>query len=126
TTAAGSVTRCTWRWSAACWLSPPEANPGDEGGWLLQAAPMAIRTRRLLLAPGQMTAWTLKKVIGVLGFQATRKLAFIALMVSSGAALAEPQPITSLPLLAQGENSAFLPAGEYSGQFFIDQPLALR
>ena len=73
-----------------------------------------------------MTAWTLKKVIGVLGFQATRKLAFIALMVSSGAALAEPQPITSLPLQAQGENSAFLPAGEYSGQFFIDQPLALR
>jgi len=64
----------------------------------------------------------------VLGFQATRTLqplALLTLMISSGAALAEPQPITALPLQAEGENRWTLAAGEYSGQFLIDQPLTL-
>lgn len=64
----------------------------------------------------------------MLGFQATRTLqplALLALMLSSGAALAEPQSITALPLQAEGENRWTLPAGEYSGQFLIDQPMSL-
>ncbi len=48
-----------------------------------------------------------------------------ALLILCGAASAAPQPITSLPLLAQGENRWKLPTGEYSGQFLIDQTLTL-
>src|SRR5690606_13491658 len=47
-------------------------------------------------------------------------------MISGGAALAEPLPITALPLQAEGENRWMLPAGAYSGQFLIDQPMAMR
>ncbi|CDZ95801.1 NosD protein [Pseudomonas saudiphocaensis] len=49
----------------------------------------------------------------------------MALMISSGAALAAPQPITVLPLQAEGDNRWTLPAGDYSGQFLIDQPMTL-
>ncbi|WP_417778050.1 nitrous oxide reductase family maturation protein NosD [Stutzerimonas xanthomarina] len=48
------------------------------------------------------------------------------LLLLAAAALADPQPITSLPLQAQGENRWILPAGEYTGQFTIDQSLELR
>lgn len=61
----------------------------------------------------------------MLGFQATLPLALLALILSSGTALAEPQPITSLPLQAEGDNRWMLPAGEYSGQFLLDQPMTL-
>ena len=65
----------------------------------------------------------------MLGFQATHRLqatlALVALMISSGAALAEPHPIAALPLQAEGDNRWTLPAGEYSGQFLIDQPMTL-
>ena len=65
----------------------------------------------------------------MLRFQAMRAcytLALTALMIPAGSALAEPQPLTSLPLQAQGENRWTLPAGEYTGQFIIDQSLALH
>ncbi|EIK53499.1 NosD protein, partial [Stutzerimonas stutzeri TS44] len=52
-------------------------------------------------------------------------IAPVALTIFCGAANAAPQPITSLPLQAQGENRWTLPAGEYTGQFFIDQTLTL-
>ncbi|MCF6782716.1 nitrous oxide reductase family maturation protein NosD [Stutzerimonas stutzeri] len=64
----------------------------------------------------------------MLGFQPTHKLqalALVALTISSGAAFAEPQPITALPLQAEGDNRWTLPSGEYSGQFLIDQPMTL-
>ena len=35
-------------------------------------------------------------------------LALTALMIPAGAALAEPQPLTSLPLQAQGENLSLI------------------
>ena len=46
--------------------------------------------------------------------------------VCAGAALADPQPITDLPLIAEGDNRWTLPAGEYVGNFRIDRPLHLR
>jgi len=49
-----------------------------------------------------------------------------ALLLCTGTALAGPQPITNLPLMAEGENRWTLPAGEYVGNFRIDQPLHLR
>ena len=49
-----------------------------------------------------------------------------ALLLCAGTALAGPQPITDLPLIAEGENRWTLPAGEYVGNFRIDQPLHLR
>ena len=64
----------------------------------------------------------------MLRFQVTHPLPLLALSILlslPGVALAEPQPITSLPL-EQGENRWTLPAGEYTGQFFIDQPLTLH
>lgn len=51
---------------------------------------------------------------------------FCALLFLAGAALAEPQPITDLPLIAEGDNRWTLPAGEYVGNFRIDQRLQLR
>ncbi|WP_434456662.1 nitrous oxide reductase family maturation protein NosD [Stutzerimonas urumqiensis] len=48
------------------------------------------------------------------------------LPLSGLATAAEPRPITSLPLEPQGEAHWRLPAGQYSGQFTIDQPLTLR
>jgi nitrous oxidase accessory protein len=41
-------------------------------------------------------------------------------------AQAAPQSITALPLQAEGEKLWRLPAGEYAGQFRIDQPMHLR
>lgn len=64
----------------------------------------------------------------MLRFQVTHPLPPLALSILlslPGVVLAEPQPITSLPL-EQGENRWTLPAGEYTGQFFIDQPLTLH
>ena len=49
-----------------------------------------------------------------------------ALLLCAGPALASPQPITDLPLIAEGDNRWILPAGEYVGNFRIDQPLHLR
>lgn len=49
-----------------------------------------------------------------------------ALLFCAGTALAGPQPISDLPLTAEGDNRWTLPAGEYIGNFRIDQPLHLR
>ncbi|MGM3389069.1 nitrous oxide reductase family maturation protein NosD [Stutzerimonas stutzeri] len=63
-------------------------------------------------------------------FQAIHRLlawvSLIPLSLFGFAAAAEPQPITSLPIEAQSENRWLLPAGEYTGQFRIDQPMALH
>lgn len=48
------------------------------------------------------------------------------LLLFSGVAQAAPQPITTLPLQPDGENRWRLPAGEYQGQFTIEQPMQLR
>ena len=64
----------------------------------------------------------------MLRFQAMRvcyRLALTALLIPAATALAEPQPLASLPLQAQGEDHWTLPAGDYTGQFVIDQPLTL-
>nr|MBF0681483.1 nitrous oxide reductase family maturation protein NosD [Pseudomonas sp.] len=61
----------------------------------------------------------------MLGSQAVHR-SFYALLLCAGTALAGPQPITDLPLIAEGENRWTLPAGEYVGNFRIDQPLHLR
>ena len=53
-------------------------------------------------------------------------LAALLLALLSGVALAAPQPITSLPLQADGESRWRLPAGEYSGSFSIDEPMQIR
>src|SRR5690606_20356169 len=90
---------------------------------------MIIPTRRTGFAGFPNPPDAEEKVIDVLRFQAMRAcytLALTALMIPAGAALAEPQPLTSLPLQAQGENRWTLPAGEYTGQFIIDQPLVLH
>jgi nitrous oxidase accessory protein len=47
----------------------------------------------------------------------------LSLLIFCGAAQAAPQPITSLPLQAEGENRWRLPAGEYRGSFSVDQPM---
>ncbi|MDT3708735.1 nitrous oxide reductase family maturation protein NosD [Pseudomonas sp.] len=47
-------------------------------------------------------------------------------LVFGGVAQAAPQSITALPLQAEGEKLWRLPAGEYAGQFRIDQPMHLR
>ena len=52
-------------------------------------------------------------------------LAALLLAFSCGVALAAPQPITRLPLQAEGENRWRLPAGDYPGQFSLDQPMEL-
>ncbi|MCW3149766.1 nitrous oxide reductase family maturation protein NosD [Stutzerimonas stutzeri] len=52
--------------------------------------------------------------------------ALCILFLFSGVAQAAPQPITALPLQAEGENRWRLPAGEYAGQFRIDEPMHLR
>ena len=52
--------------------------------------------------------------------------ALCALLFYAGSALANPRPLTDLPLLAEGDNRWSLPAGEYVGNFRIDQPLQLR
>ena len=61
------------------------------------------------------------------GFQASRRLGPLALaaLMMAGGALAQPRPITALPLQAGDENRWTLPAGDYSGQFLIDQPMTL-
>lgn len=64
----------------------------------------------------------------MLGYQATpglRLLAAVSLALSGAAALAAPQPITTLPLERLGEQHWRLPAGEHRGQFSIDQPIRL-
>lgn len=48
------------------------------------------------------------------------------LLTFCGATLAAPQPITVLPLQAEGDQRWLLPAGEYRGSFSIDQPMHLR
>ncbi|MGK9065692.1 nitrous oxide reductase family maturation protein NosD [Pseudomonas sp. SA195] len=52
-------------------------------------------------------------------------LAALLPAIFCGAALAAPQSITTLPLEPQGENVWTLPAGDYHGQFIIDQPMTL-
>lgn len=54
------------------------------------------------------------------------KGAFYVLLSCAGTAFANPQPISSLPLQAAGDNRWILPAGEYSGNFRIDQPIQLQ
>src|SRR3546814_9178601 len=49
----------------------------------------------------------------------------LVLLGLSGGALAAPQPITDLPLRADGEQQWRLPAGQYRGSFSIDQPMSL-
>lgn len=71
----------------------------------------------------------LTKVTAVLRPQAIASLhvsALWLLLVFCGVAQAVPQPITTLPLQAEGDNRWRLPAGEYAGQFSVDQPLQLR
>lgn len=53
-------------------------------------------------------------------------LAALLLALFCGVAQAAPQPITALPLAADGEHRWLLPAGEYQGSFSIDEPLQLR
>ncbi|WP_217475323.1 nitrous oxide reductase family maturation protein NosD [Stutzerimonas stutzeri] len=53
-------------------------------------------------------------------------LAALLLALFCGVAEAAPQPITALPLAADGEHRWLLPAGEYLGSFSIDEPLQLR
>jgi len=48
------------------------------------------------------------------------------LLLLAGAVLADPRPITELPLEPAGDGQWLLPAGEYAGQFVIDQPMHLR
>lgn len=50
----------------------------------------------------------------------------LLLLIFCGAAQAAPQPITSLPLQAEGDQRWQLPAGDYQGSFTIDQPMHLR
>lgn len=50
----------------------------------------------------------------------------LLLLILCGAAQAAPQPITSLPLQAEGDNRWRLPAGEYQGSFSVDQPMHIR
>lgn len=50
----------------------------------------------------------------------------LLLLIFCGAAQAAPQPITSLPLQAEGDQRWRLPAGDYQGSFTIDQPMHLR
>jgi nitrous oxidase accessory protein len=52
-------------------------------------------------------------------------LALLVLLFFCGAAQAALQPVTRLPLQAQGDNHWRLPAGEYHGQFSIDQSMVL-
>nr|WP_254621400.1 nitrous oxide reductase family maturation protein NosD [Stutzerimonas stutzeri] len=53
-------------------------------------------------------------------------MAALLLALFCGVAEAAPQPITALPLAADGEHRWLLPAGEYLGSFSIDEPLQLR
>ncbi|KJH80174.1 nitrous oxide reductase family maturation protein NosD [Pseudomonas sp. KSR10] len=53
-------------------------------------------------------------------------LAALLLALFCGVAVAAPQPITVLPLQADGEQRWRLPAGEYSGSFSIDESLQIR
>lgn len=53
-------------------------------------------------------------------------LAALLLALFCGVAQAAPQPISSLPLEAQGQNRWRLPAGEYTGRFIVDQPMELH
>ncbi|MCF7204006.1 right-handed parallel beta-helix repeat-containing protein, partial [Pseudomonas sp. JM10B5a] len=55
-----------------------------------------------------------------------RPAALIALLVFAGAAQAAPQPLSTLPLEPQGDNRWLLPAGQYQGQFRVEQPMVLR
>jgi len=59
-------------------------------------------------------------------FSTLRPLAAVLLALFCGAAQAAPQPVTSLPLQADGEHRWRLPAGEYHGSFSIDESLQLR
>ncbi len=71
-------------------------------------------------------AWKLKRNNAVLRSQASRGLQLLAaslLALSGGAALAAPQSITTLPLEPLGDQHWRLPAGEYRGQFSIDEPM---
>lgn len=63
---------------------------------------------------------------GYQGIQGFPAWALCALTLCSWSAQAALQPISALPLQAQGENLWLLPAGEYRGQFHIDQPMHLR
>jgi nitrous oxidase accessory protein len=49
-----------------------------------------------------------------------------ALLFFAGTALADLRPITDLPLIAAGDSHWTLPAGEYIGNFRIDQSLRLQ
>ena len=53
-------------------------------------------------------------------------MALSVLLFLGGVAQAAPLPITTLPLQADGENRWRLPAGEYQGQFTIEQTMQLR
>lgn len=68
--------------------------------------------------------WT--KVSAVIRYPKFLPQACTALLLGAGPAMAQVQPIADLPLQAQGENRWLLPAGEYHGQFVIDQPMQLR
>ncbi|MFI8466222.1 nitrous oxide reductase family maturation protein NosD [Stutzerimonas stutzeri] len=60
------------------------------------------------------------------GFFSRYPTAVMLLLLFGGAAQAAPQSITTLPLQPDGENRWRLPAGEYQGQFTIEQPMQLR
>ncbi|EXF45397.1 nitrous oxidase accessory protein [Pseudomonas sp. BAY1663] len=65
-------------------------------------------------------------VIALQAIKHIRRQAPWMLLLLAGAALAEPRPITELPLESAGDGQWLLPAGEYRGQFIIDQPMHLR
>ena len=50
----------------------------------------------------------------------------LLLLIFCAAAQAATQPITNLPLQAEGDNRWRLPAGEYQGSFSVDQPMHIR
>lgn len=50
----------------------------------------------------------------------------LLLLMLCGAAQAALQPITDLPLQADGDNRWRLPAGEYAGSFSVDVPMHIR
>ncbi len=47
-------------------------------------------------------------------------------MLVSTLAQASPRPITELPLQTNGDQRWILPAGDYSGQFSVDQSMQIE
>ncbi|WP_090503697.1 nitrous oxide reductase family maturation protein NosD [Pseudomonas borbori] len=47
-------------------------------------------------------------------------------LILAGCVVAQPQPVSELPLEPNGNDQWLLPAGEHFGQFIIDQPMHLR